>query len=170
MFTKWGFYQTYEDNLFPKNISMHNQDQDGDFALFWTSIGAQISLLFWLKSAEDSCSQCGVIGRTVEWTDCGTNPFSLGIISSSSVSNKHKHHPQSHCSSIGGAYQAERSVQCTTHCFHSNSKSRVSKTFSNYQLFLDIWLWVITLKFWDPCIYSKFTCALVHEYLLCPDE
>ena len=25
---------------------MHNQDQDGDFALFWTSVGTQESLLF----------------------------------------------------------------------------------------------------------------------------
>ena len=40
------FWPSYEDILFPCIISKHNQDQDGDFALFWTSVGAQMSLLF----------------------------------------------------------------------------------------------------------------------------
>ena len=34
---------------------MHSQDQDGDFALFWTSVGAQMSLLF---SAEVNLQHC----------------------------------------------------------------------------------------------------------------
>ena len=49
---------------------MRWQDQDEDFALFWTFLGAQMSVFF---SAEvnlhhylESCSQYGVIGRTKE--------------------------------------------------------------------------------------------------------